>query len=108
MKRKTFNGLTKYLAQIAQQDVVFTKTKRWVRRAYDFTPEERKEMLERKHMISWLLLGGDGKSWKFVLDGLKAHMPNTTIGFPLQNEIIETCRCNGIKFKLKKEPEDEA
>lgn len=108
MRFKHVSGLCKYLGEVAQQDVIYKKTGRWVYKPRDFTAEEKKDALWRAGRIGDVLNAADKKPWSEVLIILRHYMPETHIGFKMQDAIIKTCSASGITIKMDEKKEEGA
>ena len=107
MKFKHFKGMCKYLGEVAQQDVTYKQTGRWVYKPRDFTPDEKKGALLRAKGIGDILIMADKKPWSEVLALIRVYMPETHIGFKMQDAILKTCAATGIRILVDTKKEGE-
>lgn len=105
MKFKHFKAMCKYLGEVAQQDATYKQTGRWVYKPRDFTAEEKKKALLRAKGIGDILIMADKKPWSEVLALLRVYMPDTHIGFKMQDAIIKTCSASGVTIKMDEKKE---
>jgi len=105
VKFKHVTSLCKYLGEVAQQDVIYKNTGRWVYKPRDFTAEEKKGALLRARGINDVLKAADKRTWSEVLAILRYYMPETHIGFKMQDAIIKTCSASGITIKMDEKKE---
>ena len=101
MRFKTVKRLSKYLSNIAEQDVIFKQSGRWVYSEHDFSASEKKDALNREKGISAILVTSHNRKIDEVLSLLRVYMPETNIGFSVQDEIIKTCSHNGISINTE-------
>ena len=88
----------KLLAQYHQQDKAKAEG-RWIFRETEFTAEENKEIKENAKRIRETLKASNGKTWNEAMKTVQQIIPDTFIGFRMQDRILARCKANGIMFK---------
>lgn len=99
MRFKYIKNLSKYLGEVAQEDVLYKEHGRWGYKSHDFSASEKQEALSRSKGIAAILVMAHNKMWNEIFCLLRVYMPETNISFKMQKEIIKTCAYNGIRIK---------
>lgn len=96
----TMKGLCRALAKYDRQDeLAGASTPRHVFREEDFTEADRKVVRERAGALEGLLGACGGRRWSEVLPEIRKIIASVRLGFKMQDEIIATCRRNGIRIE---------
>lgn len=99
MLYKRMKALCRQLALCEMQDRInHAKDRRFVYRESDFTEAEMGRVREIAAQVEDVLRRNGGRPWASVLPLVKGILPNMALGFGTQDEIIATCKYNGILF----------
>lgn len=100
MKYKRIGSLCRQLALCEMQDRIREESGRTVFRENEFTEAEMASVREIAERAENVLRAGNGLPWASVFPSLKKVVPHLFLGFRVQDEIVETCRANRIKFSF--------
>ena len=98
MKYKRIGSLCRQLALCEMQDRVREDSGRTVFRESEFTEAEMASVREIAKQAENVLRAGNGLPWASVFQSLKKAVPHLFLSFCIQDEIIDTCKHNGVLF----------